>query len=323
MRPFLKPVLPLLLLGLTGLSGKAAADEDKRYQIGVIPKGVTHLYWKTIHAGVVKAGKDLGVDVLWVGSKTENDRKQQIATMRDFISRKVDAIVLAPLDDKALVEPVEEASKGGIPVVIIDSDLQSNAQVSFVATDNKEGGRKAADQLGLVMNGSGKALMLRYLEGSASTSGREEGFLEEMAKKYPDIDIVSSGQYAGADKEAALRAAQDILDKFPDVDGVFCPNEATVLAMLGALKASGKAGKVKFVGFDTGREMLEGLKSGAISALISQDPFNIGYEGVEAAVDYLKGQKVDPLIATRLLIVTRENMNEPKVKKVIHPDVDK
>ncbi len=323
MCPFLKPALLLLLLGLTGLSGKAAADEGKRYQIGVIPKGVTHLYWKTIHAGVVKAGKDLGVDVLWVGSKTENDRKQQIETMQDFISRKVDAIVLAPLDDKALVEPVEEASKAGIPVVIIDSDLQSTAQISFVATNNKEGGRKGADQLGLVMGGKGKALMLRYLEGSASTADREEGFLEEMAKKYPDIDIVSSGQYAGATKESALQAAQDILNKYPDVEGIFCPNEVTVLAMLGALQASGKAGMIKFVGFDTGKVMLEGLKSGAISALISQDPFNMGYEGVKTAVDYLKGKKVESILPTRLLIVTRENMNEPKVKKVIYPDVDK
>src|SRR5579871_156280 len=319
MRSFLKPVSLTLMFLLAGWSGRAAADDGKRYQIAVIPKGTTHIYWKTLHAGAAKAAKDLGVDIFWVGPETEDDRKQQIEVVQNFISRKMDAIVLAPLDDKALVVPVEEATKRGIPVVIIDSALQSDVQVSFVATINKEGGRKGADQLGKVMGGKGKALMLRYLEGSASTADREEGFLDEMAKKFPDIQIVSSNQYAGATKEEALQASQNILNKFPDVDGIFCPNESTVFGMLRALQVSGKAGQVKFVGFDTDKDLLEGLKTGAINGLVSQDPFNMGYEGVKAAVDHLNGKKVDPRIATRLLMVTKENMNDPKVKEVIYP----
>lgn len=321
MRSFLKSILlPLLMAGFLG---PVAADEGKRYQIAVIPKGSTHIYWQTLHAGVDKAAKDLGVSVSWAGPETEGDTQQQIALVQGFIDRKVDAIVLAPLDDKALAAPVEAASKAGIPVVIVDSSLQSEAQVSFVATNNKEGGRKGADELGKVMGGKGKALMLRYLEGSASTADREDGFLEEMAGKYPDIEIVSSNQYAGATRESALQASQRLLTKYPDVDGIFCPNESTVVGMLEALKASGKAGHVKFVGFDTGKELLEGLKSGVLSGLVVQDPFNMGYEGVQAAVDYLKGVKVEPRISTRLLMVTQENMDDPKIKEIIYPKVDK
>ena len=322
MRSFLKPVTVAILL-LAGLVGLAKADEGKKLQIAVIPKGTAHIFWKTVHAGAAKASQELGVDIIWIGAENEGDRKQEIDLVQNFISRGVNAIVLAPLDDKALVSPVEAATKKGIPVVIIDSALQSKSQISFVATDNKQGGRLGADQLGKVMGGKGKVILLRYAEGSASTRDREEGFLEETAKKFPGMTLVSSNQYAGVTKESALQASQNLLNKFGDVDGIFCPNESSAFGMLRALQTSGKAGKVKFVGFDTSKDLLDGLKSGSIQGLVSQDPFNMGYQGVKTAVDHLKGKKVKKRVATRLLMVTKENMGEAKVKEVIYPDVDK
>jgi ribose transport system substrate-binding protein len=324
MRKFLKPVTAwILFLSLVLGASPIKADGGKRYQIAVIPKGTTHIFWRTVHAGAAKAAKELGVDIFWIGAENEGDRKQEIDLVQNFISRKVDAIVLAPLDDKALVSPVEEAVKRGIPVVIIDSSLQSNVQTSFVATNNTEGGRIGADRLGVVMGGTGKALLLRYAEGSASTNDREEGFLAEMAKKFPGIEIVSSNQYGGVTKESALQASQNLLNKFPDVNGAFCPNESTAFGMLRALQISGKAGKVKFVGFDSSDDLLAGLKNGEVQGLVSQDPFDIGYQGVKAAVNHLKGKKVEDRIATKLLVVTKENMNTPKVKAIIYPNVDK
>jgi ribose transport system substrate-binding protein len=325
MRPFLKPVTAMvLILAFTfHWPGKASAEEGKKLQIAVIPKGTAHIYWKTLHAGAAKAAREMGLDIFWVGAENEDDRKQQIDVVQNFISRGVDAIVLAPLDDKALAAPVEAAAKRHIPVVIIDSSIQSKSFVSFVATDNKQGGRLGADRLGEVMGGKGKALMLRYAEGSASTRDREEGFLEWIAKKYPGIQIVSSNQYAGVTKESAFQASQNILNKFPDVEGVFCPNESSAFGMLRALKTSGKAGKVKFVGFDTSEDLLAGLKSGACQGLVSQDPFDMGYQGVKTAVDAVRGRKVPKRIATKLFMVTADNMNDPDVKDVLHPDIDR
>lgn len=325
MKQVMKPVSALaLLLGLLwAIPGKMSADEAKKLQIAVIPKGTAHIFWKTVHAGAAKAAQELGVDITWIGAENEGDRKEEIDLVQNFISKGVDAIVLAPLDDKALVAPVEASTKKGIPVVIIDSALQSKAQISFVATDNLEGGKLGADRLGKVMGGKGKVILLRYAEGSASTRDREEGFLQETAKKFPGIQVVSSDQYAGVTKESALQASQNLLNKFADVDGIFCPNESSAFGMLRALQTSGKAGKVKFVGFDTSKDLLDGLKSGAIQGLVSQDPFNMGYLGVKTAVDHLKGEKVKARIATRLLMVTPQNMEDPKVKEVTDPDVDK
>jgi ribose transport system substrate-binding protein len=316
MEPVLAAALLFILVGGRAVQGASL-------QIAVIPKGSTHSFWKTIHAGAAKAAKEFGVEIIWVAPEKEDDRKQQIDVVQNFISRGVNAIVLAPLDDVALAGPVEAAKKKGIPTVIIDSDLKSDSYISFVATDNKQGGRLGADRLGKIMGGKGTALMLRYAEGSASTRDREAGFLEEMAKKYPGVQLVSTNQYGGVTKESAFQASQNLLNKFPDVEGVFCPNEPTAFGMLRALQTSGKAGKVKFVGFDTSDDLLSGLKKGHIQGLVAQDPFGMAYLGVKTAVDHLKGKKVKKRVATGLIMVTSANVNDPKVWQVIHPDIEK
>jgi ribose transport system substrate-binding protein len=302
---------------------KPAGVEKKSLKIAVIPKGTAHIFWKTVHAGAAKAAKEFGLQAIWMGAENEDDRRQQIDVVQNFISGGVDAIVLAPLDDTALVRPVEEAVKRKIPVVIIDSGLKSEVQASFVATDNREGGRVGARRLGEVLGGKGKVILLRYNEGSDSTRNREEGFLEEIKAKYPGITIISSNQYAGVTKESAYQASQNLLNSQPDVEGIFCPNESSTFGMLRALQTSGKAGKIKFVGFDTSEGLLEALRKGQIHGLVAQDPFGMGYLGVKTAVAVVRGEKVEKRIPTKLLMVTPENVDAPEVKETILPDVDK
>jgi ribose transport system substrate-binding protein len=217
------------------------------------------------------------------------------------------------------VEPVRR----GIPVVVIDSGLQSDAHSSFVATDNEEGGRMGARRLGEVMRGEGKAILLRYSEGSASTRNREEGFLEAMAAEYPDIELISTNQYAGATKESAFQVSQNLLNKYPDVDGIFCPNESSAFGMLRALQTSGKAGSVRFVGFDTSESLIDGVRAGSIDGLVAQDPFDMGYQGVKTAAAVLEGKPVPKRIATRLAIITPVNLDDPSIQELIHPDLDR
>lgn len=303
--------------------GRGGGGATEKKVVAVIPKGTTHVFWKTVHAGAEKAAKELGVDAVWVGAENESDRKQQIDLVQNFISRKAAAIVLAPLDEVALVRPVQEAVRRGIPVVIIDSALKSDAQSSFVATDNRAGGRLAAQRLGEILGGKGKVILMRYAEGSASTHNREEGFLQELKAKFPDIEIISDNQYSGTTKETALQTGQNLLNRFPEVDGIFCPNESSTFGMLRALQIAGKAGKIMFVGFDTTPELLEAMGQGHIHGLVSQDPFDMGYQGVKAAVAVTQGKEVSKRIATRLLMVTPENMNSAEAQEVIAPDIGK
>lgn len=291
--------------------------------VAVIPKGTTHSFWKTVHAGAAAAGKKLNADIIWQGPQREDDRNMQIQVVQNFISRGVDAIVLAPLDDKALARPVKRAVKKGLKVVIFDSALSADDYVSFVATDNFKGGELCAKRLCEVMNGSGKALMMRYNVGSASTHKREEGFLAGMRKHGPDIELVSTNQYGGATAGDAFKTAQNLLNRFgSDLDGVYCPNESTTYGMLRALKTSGKAGKVKFVGFDSSDALIKALKAGEINGLALQNPYKMGYEAVQAAVDALNGKKIDKRIDTGVVMVTKENLNEPAVQKLLNPGVE-
>ena len=303
-----------------------------KLRIAVIPKGTTHVFWKSIHAGAVKAEQELkalGVEVIWKGPLKEDDRESQITVMEGFTTRGVDGIVLAPLDDAALRRPVRDAVRSGIPVVIIDSGLKSDDYVSFVATDNYIGGRKAAEHLAKLLGGKGKVVMLRYLEGSASTMNREQGFLDVLKEKYPQIDVISSNQYGGATTESAYRASENLLaplrtsDGGLSIDGIFCPNESTAFAMLRALQDSGLAGSVKYVGFDSSDRLGRGLKSGQIHGLVLQDPINMGYLGVKTMVKHLRGEKVKKRIDTGSVVATPENMNDPEIRNLLEPDYKK
>ncbi len=296
--------------------------------LAVIPKGTTHEFWKSIHAGAAKAAQEDSVDIIWKGPIKEDDREGQISVVEDFISRGVSGIILAPLDDAALRQPVANATRSGIPVVIIDSDLEGNDFISFVATDNYLGGKLAGERMIELLGGKGSVIMLRYHEGSASTTKREQGFLDAIAR-VPAIKVVSSNQYGGATTETAYRAGENLLAplKRPDgrlsIDGIFTPNESTTFGMLRALQDGGVAGTVRFIGFDSSTKLVEGLAAGQIDGLILQNPMRMGYLGVKTMVAHLKGKPVEKRVDTGVTLVTRENMNEPQVKELLQPDLSR
>jgi len=310
---------------LTGCGGGDSGKEteaEKKLQIAVIPKGTTHEFWKSIHAGALKAERELGnVEVIWKGPLKEDDREEQLQIVETFISSRADAIVLAPLDDRSLVRPVREARAQNIPTVVIDSDLQGDSHISFVATDNYRGGVLAAERIGELLDGSGKLIVLRYQEGSASTSNREQGFLDTVTSEFPGIEILSDNQYAGATTETAYRAAENLLNRFPQAEAVFTPNESSTFGFLRALQARGVAGKLIFVGFDSSEKLVEALAKRELMGLVLQNPFRMGYLGVKTAAAYLNGEQVDKVIDTGVTIATPENMNDPEIKQLLSPDL--
>jgi len=297
------------------------APAAKAKVIAVIPKGTTHEFWKSVHAGAVKAGREAGAEILWKGPVREDDRDEQIKVVENFLSRGVDGIVLAPLDDRALVPVLNDAKARGIPVLIIDSAVQWDGALSFVATDNEKAGALAAKRLGPLLGGKGDVMVMRYQEGSASTMAREKGFLDAIAAGFPDMRVVSSNQYGGATTETAYATAENLLSKFKKVQAVFCPNESTTFGMLRALEASKRAGKVRFVGFDASPKLVEALSAGNIDGLVVQDPFRMGELGVSSLLKAKKGEKIDSRIDTGATLVTRENMTQPAVQALLAPDL--
>lgn len=316
------------ILVASACSGGGNAAKPGQITVAVIPKGTSHVFWQSIHAGANKAAKELGVEIIWRGPLREDDRDSQISEVEGFVSRGVSGIALAPLDETALAAPVASATKNKIPVVIFDSGLKSEDQISFVATDNDKGGHLAGEGLAKALGGKGKVILLRYAEGHDSTHRREEGFLAAI-KENPGIEIVSSNQYGGADVEGAYKKAEALLSNYKKadgqltIDGVFCPNESSSLAMLRVLEANGWAGKVRFVGFDSSDNLVKGLRDGHIEALVLQDPVRMGYLSVKTLVAHIRGEKVEKRIDTGAQLVTRENMDEPATKELLLPDLKK
>ena len=288
-------------------------------RIAVIPKGTTHSFWKSIEAGARQAGKELGVEILWKGPMKEDDRAQQIALVQQFVASGVSAIVLAPLDDTALRGPVKSATDRKIPVVIIDSALKGEAGkdfLSFVGTDNQRGGRLGGEELVRLLQGKGKVVLLRVMEGSASTLEREAGFLEVM-RRTPGITLTVENRYGGPTVSTAQDAAMNLIDKVREADGIFCPNESTTQGMLLALRQTGLAGKKVFVGFDTSPALTAALNKGDLQALVAQNPTKMGYQGVISAVKALRGESVAVAIDTGCVLVTKANQNDPAVRAIL------
>ena len=298
---------------------KAERAGEQRKSVGpiaVIPKGTTHSFWNSVLAGAQKAAKEHQVEIFWTGPDREGDREKQIQIVEDFIVKKVAGIVLAPTDAGALVPVVERAAAAGIPVVIIDSDIETDKRVSFVATDNYAGGALAAKHMVKLLGGKGKVAVIKYMAGSASTTAREKGFIETLKKEFPGIDLVED-RYGMDTVETALSAAEDVLTRHQELDGIFACNESTSRGTLRALESQGRADRIKMIGFDAADALVKGLESGRIDALVVQNPQAMGYKGLNSAIAAIKGDPVQARIDTGVELVTKDRLNSPEIRALI------
>ncbi len=319
--------LSMLLTGCHPPSEKSSevreqASKNKQLHFAVIPKGENHIFWQSVRVGAEQAGVECDVRVTFKGPAKEDDRSAQISVMESFLNAGVDGICLAPLDADALVRPVEEATRAGVPVVIFDSGLSGakDAYAAFVATDNFRGGQLAADAMAASLgDDGGRVICLRYIQGSDSTLRREDGFLDGIAK-YPNIKVISSDQYSGATTESAMDKAQSLLNRFgDDVDGVFTACEPNAEGMLRALRDRGLAGNVKLVAFDTSDSLREAMSKGDVSAIVLQDPVRMGYLAVKTLAASVRGENVETFVDTGIFVATKETQDDETIARLLNP----
>jgi ribose transport system substrate-binding protein len=290
--------------------------ENGKKVIAVIPKGVSHFFWKSVEAGALAAGREFNVDIVWKGAAQETDYTGQINIVEDAINRRVDGIVLAPSHGDSLVTPVLRAQQEGIPVVIFDSGISTDQYISYIATDNRQGGVVGAERLAEKLGGKGKVAILGVKKGSVSTDQREDGFQETIKTKYPGIEIVQF-LYGEADRAKSLDRASDILTAHPDLNGIFASNESSSVGAVQAIKQRSLVGKVILVGFDSSPNLIEDLRAGALDSLVLQNPYRMGYEGVKTIVEKLNGKSVQKLVDTGVKLLTKENVDTPEMQQLI------
>jgi ribose transport system substrate-binding protein len=309
-------VVGLLLAGLL-ING---CNRDHKRVIAVIPKGSAHLFWQSVHAGANKAGREKGVQIVWNGPPTETDYGVQLQIVDAMINRHVDAIALAPIDRKAMVSVVDRSADAHIPMIIFDSGVDTDRFVSQIATDNYKAGQMAAERMGKVLNGKGKVILVAVQPGAASTEAREKGFEDTLSAKFTGIQIVDK-RFGMAEIAKSLTVTENMLTAHPEVDGIFASNESSTMGAAQALR--GRQGKIKLVGFDWGPTLLDDLNSGLIDSLVVQNPFEMGYQSVIAAVNKMDGQNVQKINDLAPRLIDKANLNDPDVQAQVHPDLKK
>ncbi len=309
--------LSCLIVLLLGLS----CSRNTKPIIGVIPKGASHQFWLTVQAGAIQAASEFGYEIEWNAPALEIDRARQIDIVQAMVTRQLAGIAVAPVDRKALASVIERASAAGVPVAVYDSDVDTGKRITYIATDNREGGRLAARRLGELLQGKGKVGVVGFMPGSASTQEREEGFLEEMGKAYPGIQVLGV-QFGMADRAKAMAVTENMLSAHPDLGGLFADNESSSAGAVQALR-SRNARQVKLVAFDASEQLLQELREGWIDSLVVQDPFKMGYESVKAIAEHRARQAVKPRQDLPARLLVKEDLDKPDVKALVSPDLSK
>jgi ribose transport system substrate-binding protein len=314
---FAAVVAGLVVVGVLRKGGTQAAR-----QIGVIPKETESVYWEGVRQGALKAGAEENYEILWNGPAIETDCERQIQIVEDMVARRVAGIVLAPSNRKALVPAVEKTHARQIPCVIVDSGVETDKYLSYLATDNYKGGVLAARRMGEILAGQGKILVVAWTPNSASTDARLQGFRATLAQEFPGITIVDSQFPNPPTMDKARDVTQDMLTRNAGIDGLFACNATTAGGALTALRGVQQGPKkIKMVGFDAWPMVVDGLKKGDLDSLILQNPYKMGYEGVKAIIRHLKGEAVDKEVDTGVELITQDRLADPKIQELLQSQI--
>jgi ribose transport system substrate-binding protein len=302
-------VAAVLLLG-----GFAAAQA---IYIPVISKGFQHQFWQAVKLGAEKAGRDYKVVVTFEGPETEAMVDKQMDMLQTDLGKNPSAIVFAALDSKAAIPLLQQAKARKIPIIAFDSGVDSDIPVTTAATDNIAAAALAADKMAELIGGSGKVGLIVHDQTSRTGIDRGTGFVNRIKAKYPNIKIIGP-QYGGGDQLKSTDLAKAMIQSNPDIKGFFGANEGSIIGVLNAVKELGLVGKIAVIGYDSGKQQIDAIRSGAESGAITQDPIGIGYKAVEAAVKAIRGQAVPKSIDTGFHWYDKTNIDDPDIAAVLY-----
>lgn len=291
----------------------APAAEKEAIYIPVISKGFQHQFWQAVKQGAEQAAADYGVEITFEGPETEAMVDKQIEMIETALSKNPAAICLAALDSQAVIPLLQRAKDAGIPVVGFDSGVDSDIPVATAATDNLAASALAADKMAEAIGGKGQVAVIVHDQTSRTGIDRRDGFVAQMESKYPDIEIVDI-QYGEGDQLKSTEISKSIMQAYPDLKGFFGANEGSIIGVLNAAKELGKENSLVIIGYDSGKQQIDAIKSGVEYGAVTQDPIGIGYKAVEAAVKAINGETLEKSIDTGFLWFDKTNIDNADIK---------
>jgi len=289
---------------------------QKSDTIVFIPKSTDVTYWLFLRKGAADKGKELGYKIDYQGVARESEIAGQVSLVQNIAATKPAGILMAATDAKALVPPVEAAIKAGVPIIMVYSGVDSDAPLASITTDNFDGAYKAGKLLAEMIGKKGKVINLGITAGSETGVQRSEGFIKAI-KEYPDIKLLPV-QWTMAEAATAMNITSDLLTANPDINGIFSAAAPMAVGAAQALKAKGLDKKIKLVTFDPSPEVLPLFEAGVISGIIAQDPYQMGYKGVELLDKVIKGGKIEQKkTQIPVVVITPDNYDKPEVKKLL------
>lgn len=317
----MKRLLSMLLITLSLIGCGDQKDKENTGKdvltFGLVVMSTNSEYWITLKDGAQEIVDSVGGKLVFTGPADNNDVSGQVALVENLIISKVDAILLTPLDSDSLVAPVEKAMKAGIPVIIIDSAVNTDNYTSFIATDNINGGKIAMQNLIDAIGGNGKVAVINALAGIPSNDARGIGAID-FAKSNKEITILP--QQHCLDQAAAMTTAENLITGNPDLKGIFATFNRGAIGTAQAIKNKGKSNQIKIVAFDADPDEIKYLEEGIIDALIVQQPYEMGKLGIEYAIKAINGEEVPKLVTPDVVVATKDNMNDENIRKVLFPN---
>jgi ribose transport system substrate-binding protein len=298
-------------------AGAPAAQVNASTYIPVISKGFQHQFWQAVKLGSENAAKDLNVKITFEGPESESQVDKQIEMLQAALDKKPNAICLAALDSKAVVPLLEKAQSAKIPVVGFDSGVDSTIPVTTAATDNLAAAGAAADKMAEMIGDEGEVGVIVHDQTSRTGIDRRDGFVTQMKSKHPKVNIVDI-QYGGGDQLKSTDLAKAMMQAHPNLKGFFGANEGSIIGVLNAVKELNKQGKLVVIGYDSGKQQTDAIRSGVEAGAITQDPIGIGYKCVDSAVKAIKGESLPKNIDTGFYWYDKTNIDDPKVKAVLY-----
>jgi len=298
-------------------SPSAGASTAAKAFIPMISKGFQHQFWQAVKQGADKAAAQFNVTITFQGPENESQVDKQLEMLQTVLNQKPQALCFAALDSKAAIPLLQKFKDAKIPVIGFDSGVDSDIPLATAATDNIAAAGAAADKMAGLIGGAGEVAIVAHDQTSRTGIDRVKGFTDQIKNKYPNIKIVAT-QYGGGDQLKSTDITKAILQSNPNLKGIFGANEGSAVGVLNGVTESGKAGKVTVIGYDSGQQQMDAIRSGTESGAITQDPIGIGFKCVEAAVNALKGQTLPKNIDTGFKYYDKTNIDNPDIAALLY-----